>query len=261
MILNLPEQYLMTDLLKHRVRCDQGIDHGIGINCWMHPPVHRILGWASKPSSLRLARDIWRLDQCRGISEKQIYVKGNPANYDQSLLSRLPTLIDAELLSKNGSRIGLIADFVFSFKDGKIIHYLVSRTDPRLPGTSRWILSIDRIIDQQPGMVVCSSDSIDDLPLSKSSIRQDILRKTRHFRDQFQHFSDIASNKLEGWLEDPPWEESIDNSIDDQKKISIDDPLEDWDTSYDSSTSEISDVRNYPRNRFISSDNDEDPWF
>jgi len=30
--------------------CDHGLEHGAGLIGWMHPPVHRLLGWASKPS-------------------------------------------------------------------------------------------------------------------------------------------------------------------------------------------------------------------
>ena len=49
--MSLPEQLLLSDLLRRRVRCDQGIDHGAGAMAWMHPPVHRLLGWISKPSA------------------------------------------------------------------------------------------------------------------------------------------------------------------------------------------------------------------
>ena len=58
--MTLPQKLLLSDLLRHRVRCDLGIDHGSGVTPWMHPPIHRLLGWATKPSSLRLARDVWR---------------------------------------------------------------------------------------------------------------------------------------------------------------------------------------------------------
>ncbi|MGA0162227.1 MAG: RNA methyltransferase, partial [Vulcanococcus sp.] len=50
--MSLPEQLLLSELLRRRVRCDQGLDHGVGVAAWMHPPVHRLLGWFSKPSAL-----------------------------------------------------------------------------------------------------------------------------------------------------------------------------------------------------------------
>ena len=54
------------------MRCDAGLDHGSGSFAWMHPPVHRILGWASKPSSFRLLREVWRLDQLKGIGNQDL---------------------------------------------------------------------------------------------------------------------------------------------------------------------------------------------
>ena len=70
----LPEQLLLSDLLRLRVRCDQGLDHGPGMLGWMHPPVHRLLGWVCRPSSLRSTRRVWRLNQLRGLSEGEAFV-------------------------------------------------------------------------------------------------------------------------------------------------------------------------------------------
>ena len=70
--MTLPDQFLLSHLLKHRVRCDQGIDHGTGLIGWMHPPVHRLLGWFTKPSNIRLSRRVWRLDQLKGIGTQEI---------------------------------------------------------------------------------------------------------------------------------------------------------------------------------------------
>ena len=96
--MTLPNQYLLSDLLKHRVRCDQGLDHGPGLTAWMHPPVHRLLGWCTRPSTLNLSRHVWKLDQLRGIGDDEAYVKGQPSNTDQLTLDRLPTLLNACLL-------------------------------------------------------------------------------------------------------------------------------------------------------------------
>ena len=210
----LPEKFFLTDLLRQRVRCDQGIDHGPGLMAWMHPPVHRLLGWVSKPSSLQLSRKVWRLNQLKGIGNHQAFVKGLPSDSDQATIDRLPTLLEADLLSKHGSRLGGIADLVFDPLTGKILYYLVARTDPRIPGTSRWRLELAHIIDQQPGMVSTDLKELDDIPLARSSLRQDFIRKSRRWRDQIQVISDQASSKLEGWLEEPSWtdDDFIDNS-------------------------------------------------
>jgi hypothetical protein len=207
---SLPEQLLLSDLLRRRVRCDQGIDHGPGSEVWMHPPVHRVLGWISKPSAFGDRRLAWRLDQLRGLAELELFVQGDGAVTDLACVDRLPTLIGAALIGADGGTpIGRVADAAVELRSGAIRHYLVARTDPRLPGTSRWRLSPDRILDQQPGQVVTALEGLDDLPLARASVRQEFLRRSRRWRDQVQQASDRFEERLEGWLEEPPmpWQE------------------------------------------------------
>ncbi len=263
----LPNQLFLSDLLSHRVRCDRGMDHGPGISVWMHPPVHRLLGWASKPSNLRLSRDIWRLDQLKALGNNEAFVKGEPSNSDQATLDRLPTLFEADLFNKNGERLASIVDFLFESKTGNIINYFVSRSDPRIPGTSRWRLTLDHIIDQQPGMVSTDILCLDDIPLYKSSVRQNLISKSRDLLDQFQEFSFKASNRLEGWLEEPPWEDINDREGDYLRKISTkqNDPLLDWDEdsllTNSAGFTDLGDRSNgFPQKSKDQLDSEEDPW-
>ncbi len=258
--MNLPDQFVLSDLLKHRVQCDRGIDHGHGLSAWMHPPVHRLLGWVTKPSSLKVSREVWKLNQLRGIGKQYLYVKGQPSLSDVATLDRLPTLLDADLINKDGDSIGVIADLVFQPRTGLILYYLVSRTDPRIPGTSRWRLTIDRIRDQQPGMISTDLHSIDDLPLIKSSIRQDILRTSRNLREQLHDFSNQATVRLEGWLEDPPWDTS-EKIYKKKSNFNQNDILNNWeidaDDEYLDNDLEYLNESKYKNN---SSYDKEDPW-
>ena len=124
------------------------------------------------------------------------------------VLEQLPTLIDASLLDRTGEAIGTLVDLVFEPATGVIRHYLVARSDPRLPGSSRWQLTPDRIQDQQAGEVLTAVQSLDDLPLARSSVRQDLLQRTQRWRDHLRDMGDRAGDRLEGWLEDPSWDEA-----------------------------------------------------
>ncbi len=178
------------------------LNYGNGENVWMHPPVHRILGWYSRPSNLNLKRNVWRLNQISQIIDNEIYVKGDPAISDLATLNRFPTLIEANLINENGSKIGVVADFLFEVKTGNIKYYLISRSNPKIPGSSRWKLNIENINDQQPGMVFCKSNSLDDLSLIKSSIKNEFMQKGKKIIDRFDDMKNIASNRLEEWLEE-----------------------------------------------------------
>ena len=266
--MNLPEQLLLSDLLRRRVRCDQGIDHGAGACAWMHPPVHRLLGWISKPSAFGDRRQAWRLDQLRGLSELEALVKGPGAETDQPTVDRLPTLIEAALLDRHGEVIGTVADAAVEFRTGRIVHYLVARSDPRLPGSSRWRLSPERINDQQPGQVFTGLSGLDDLPLARASVRQEFLRRGRRWRDQlqeetgrlrdqFQQAGDRFEERLEGWLEEEPaWEaEQRPDSTDRQV------PSEAWDDWNDQIPSTEGGAVPPPLRRTGQRRDDQDPWF
>ena len=213
--MKLPKELLLSELLNLDVKRDITFNYGNGENVWMHPPVHRILGWYSRPSNFDLKRNVWRLNQISQIIDNEVYVKGEPAISDLATLNRFPTLITANLINLEGSKIGVVADFLFEMKTGKIKYYLVSRSNPKIPGSSRWKLEIDDIIDQQPGLVFSSFSSLDDLILLKSSIKHEFFKKGKKIFNRFDEMKNIASNRLEGWLEEG---EDINQSLDIKEK-------------------------------------------
>ena len=213
--MKLPKEFLLSELLNCNVKGNISLNYGHGENVWMHPPVHRILGWYSRPSNFDLKRNVWKLNQISQIIDNEIYVNGDPAISDLGTLNRFPNLIDTALINSKGSRIGFIADFSFEMKTGKINYYLVSRSKHKIPGSSRWKLNIKDINDQQPGLVFCSSDSLDDLTLMKSSIKHEFFKKGQKIFDTFSDMKNIASNKLEDWLEE---DEDINQNLDFEQK-------------------------------------------
>ena len=209
--MKLPKEILLSELLNYIVKGNAALNYGNGENVWMHPPVHRILGWYSRPSNFDLKRNVWRLNQISQIIDNEIYVKGDPAISDLATLNRFPTLIEANLINKNSSKIGVISDFLFEIKTGKIEYYLVSRSNPKIPGSSRWKLNIENINDQQPGLVFCECLSLNDLSLVKSSIKNEFIQKGKKIMDRFDDMKNIASNRLEDWLEE---DEDINQNLD-----------------------------------------------
>ena len=200
--MKLPKEFLLSELLNHNVKGRMHLNYGTGENVWMHPPVHRILGWYSRPSNFNLSRNVWKLNQISQIIDNDIYIKGEPAISDLATLNRFPSLIEANLINSEGSKIGVIADFLFDIKTGNIKFYLISRSNPKIPGSSRWRLNIDDITDQQPGLVFTSYSSLQDLYLMKSSLKYQFFEKGKKIIDQFDDLKNNATNRLEGWLEE-----------------------------------------------------------
>ena len=255
----IPTQLFLSDLLKHNVRCDKGIDHGPCVSAWMHPPAHRILGWVSRPSNIRLQKEVWRLDQLKGINEQEVYVKGDCSISDDKTLERFPTLMNANIFNRDGQKLGLIADFVFETKKGNIQYYLVSRSNPLIPGTSRWRLSISQISDKQPGSISCDIDTFEDLPIHKASLREEFLNKSRKWKTKFQDFSYKTSDRLEGWIDDQITDN--DNKIFNESDIS-DNNLESYDDWIDNidSSEEFNRMNKKNRQTISTNEKDLDPW-
>ena len=200
--MKLPKEFLLSELLSHNVKGNTALNYGKGENVWMHPPVHRILGWYSRPSNFDLKRNVWKLNQISQIIENDIFVKGDPAISDLATLNRFPNLIEANLVNSEGSKIGVIADFFFEMKTGNIKFYLISRSNPRIPGSSRWKLNLEKIVDQQPGLVFSSCLSLDDLPLVKSSFKNQFFKKGKKIINRFDDMKNVAKTRLEDWLEE-----------------------------------------------------------
>ena len=192
----LPRQILISELLRSRLRDELGQDLGVGHQVWMHPPCHRLLGWSSRPSAFGPRRSVWRLDQLVDWLDGQVEVEGDPADTEQPTLDLLPTLMEATLLGQQKQPLGRLVDAVVDVQSGSINHYLVARSDPRLPGSSRWRLEPDRLLDQQPGQVQSALQELDDLPLDRASIRQQMVRRSRQIRDQVPDSFDDLEGRL-----------------------------------------------------------------
>ena len=259
--MKIPTKLFFSDLLKHNVRCQDGIDHGPIVSAWMHPPAHRILGWVTRPSNLRLEREVFRLDQLKGINDQEVYVKGVCSITDDQTLERCPTLMNANVFNRNGQKLGLIADFLFDLKKGNIQYYLVSRSNPLIPGTSRWRLSIPQIIDKQPGSISCDIETFEDLTIQKASLREEFLNKSRKWKTQFEDLTYKASDRLEGWIDDQTFQnekETIDDSYISQND---DDSYDDWIDNLDIDSSEEFNTMKKRKKKTSSSDErDLDPW-
>ena len=85
----------------------------------------------------------------------------------------------------------------------------MARSDPRLPGSSRWRLSPSRITGQHPGQVTSNLSTLDNLPLARASVRQGLLLRSHRWRERLQTFSGRATQRLEGWLEESAWEPRV----------------------------------------------------
>jgi hypothetical protein len=131
--------------------------------------------------------------------------------------------------------------------------------------------------------VFTALQGLDDLPLARASVRQQLLRRSRRWRDQMgaettrlrdqvQQAGGRFEERLEGWLEEPPWEESrqaIDPPGGDDERehrrwpAEEPDPLEDWpeEPEAEERANRPTDLDDdLPPPRYRGRREDDDPW-
>ena len=86
------------------------------------------------------------------------------------------------------------------------------------------------------GLVFSRMNSLDELKLIKSSFKHEFLKKGRKIFDRFEDMKNIASNRLEDWLEE---DEDINQNLDFKQKSFYNDER---------------------KSRFFSDKNEDDPW-
>ena len=144
---------------------------------------------------------------------------------------------------------------------GNIQYYLVSRSNPLIPGTSRWRLSIAQITDKQPGSISCDIETLEDLPIEKASLREEFFNQSRKWKTQFQDLTYKASDRLEGWIDDQTSDQN--NEIEDDFYSSQNNPASynDWIDDLDiDSSEEFNRMNKGKRKKSFTNERDLDPW-
>ena len=67
----------------------------------------------------------------------------------------------------------------YLMKTDNIKFYLISRSNPKIPESSRWKLKIENIVDQQPALVFCSYASLEDFPQVTPTTKYQFLKTAK----------------------------------------------------------------------------------
>jgi len=203
---SLPRDLLLSDLLRHQVISETGAG-GLGVQAWIHPSSHRVLGWISRPSPLHTRYLVWRLNQLRGFTQQKVLVYGNGVQIDSVILQKLPTIINSTLVNYCDRRLGTVADITINLATGSIDNYLVARSNLSIPGSSRWSVKAHQIVNQQGNQIFTDIQSLKDLPLIRSSIRQDLITRSHNLGTRIRMMNNQAKQRVESLLKSYSWED------------------------------------------------------
>lgn len=91
---------------------------------WMYPPKHRVLGFVCKSGFLGSKKFAFKLAQVNAIGENGILTHGEPDATDADKVAQLESLLQHEVWSDAGNKIGKITDCLFNLETGSITAYL-----------------------------------------------------------------------------------------------------------------------------------------
>ena len=114
-----------SDLL-HRLVLDRTTTEELGRVevVWMHPPVHRVLGFICKSNLLGGKRFAFNLKQLQRLGTNSIIVSSQPVETNATEVGHLESLIGLELWTEAGTQLGRITDCLFNLHSGVILAYL-----------------------------------------------------------------------------------------------------------------------------------------
>ena len=91
---------------------------------WMYPPAHRVLGFICKSGFLGSQKSAFQLSQIEILGESGVLTQDRPEKTTAERVRRLESLLDHEIWSEDGNRIGKITDCLFQLQTGEITQYL-----------------------------------------------------------------------------------------------------------------------------------------
>lgn len=120
-----PEIVKQSELLNQLV-IDRNTMHELGCVdvVWMHPPVHRVLGFICKSGLLGTKKTAFNLAQIKTLGANSILVNAKPVETDSEKVRQLESLLGSEVWNDAGDKLGRIIDCLFNIKTGAITQYL-----------------------------------------------------------------------------------------------------------------------------------------
>jgi uncharacterized protein YrrD/ElaB/YqjD/DUF883 family membrane-anchored ribosome-binding protein len=91
---------------------------------WMYPPAHRVLGFVGKTGFLGSKKFAFQLAQIHAIGVNGVLTHSPPEETNAEKVRQLESLIQHEVWSDEGNKIGKISDCLFNLRTGEITHYL-----------------------------------------------------------------------------------------------------------------------------------------
>jgi uncharacterized protein YrrD len=152
---------------------------------WMHPPVHRVLGFICKSGFLGTKKTAFNLAQITRLGVNSILVNAQPVETDSEKVRKLESLIGCEVWSDAGNKIGRITDCLFNLKTGVITQYLFVSSGWGGMAGGIYLLPPSKVLSFGRKRVLVSEAAAQTLTVYREGIKQKLTKARNVFKDDY----------------------------------------------------------------------------
>ncbi len=160
---------------------------------WMYIPAHRVLGFICKSGFLGRQKFAFNLSQLQAIGDKSILVEDAPQATDGEKVRQLESLINAEVWTDAGNKIGKITDYRFRLKDGDITDYLFTANGLSAITDGVYRLRPSQILSLGRRVVVATS-TVERLELDRDGIKRKLGKVGELLREEYSQVAEEAKS-------------------------------------------------------------------
>jgi uncharacterized protein YrrD len=152
---------------------------------WMFPHQQRVLGLICKASFLGTQRYVFKLSQVATLGANGILTHSQPETVEIEKVRQLESLLNCEVWSNAGIRIGRLVDCCFNLKTGDITAYFLVKHWLGQVIQGRYQLDPGSILSFGHQRVLITDSAAESLPLFPGSIQQQVDRVKDWLQDDY----------------------------------------------------------------------------
>ena len=152
---------------------------------WMYPAAHRVLGFICKSGFLGAKKIVFKLPQIQTLGANSILVHSQPEETDAEKVKQLDSLLNCEVWSDAGNKIGRITDYRFHLKTGEITQYLFTSSGWSGITGDIYQLPPSRVISFGRKRVLVPEAAVKSFELDRPGIKQTLSKARNILKDDY----------------------------------------------------------------------------
>ncbi len=151
---------------------------------WMYAPSHRVLGFVCKAGLLSKKKKAFKLSQVSSLGTNGILTHSQPEETNAEKVSRLESIINCEIWSDSGQKVGKIIDYIFNLKTGEISKYLFISSHLDFVTGEIYQLFPSQVLSIGRRRVLVPEYALKNLSIYREGIKQKLTKATEFLKEE-----------------------------------------------------------------------------